>query len=84
MLASSALISYSRALTKLETSRSPFWLRAFSDVWVRIVRGEGLTRFMGRLEKGSELCFLLRFGFGGMAGVCSKYTQMRVVRDLVK
>ena len=46
MLASSDLISYSRALTKAETSSSPFWLRALSDVCERTDRAvKTLTRF---------------------------------------
>lgn len=67
MLASKALISYSRALTKAETSSSPFLFKALSDVWERIVRAEKiLTRFApwfalvaGALELG---CLRLRLG----------------------
>lgn len=68
MLASSALISYSRALTNAETSSSPFLFKALSDVWERIVRAEKtLTRLALRL--GYVACILeigslrLRLGF---------------------
>ena len=51
MLAAIALISNSRALTKAETSRSPFLLNALSEAWARIVLAEEvLTRLAARLD----------------------------------
>ncbi len=66
MLAAIALISNSRALTKADTSRSPFLLKALSEVWARMVLAEEvLTRLAARLEEGGGLldwrgCFRLR------------------------
>ena len=60
MLATIALISNSRALTKADTSRSPFLLKALSEVWARMVLAEEvLTRLAARFEEGGG-CFRLR------------------------
>lgn len=67
MLDSIALISYSRALTKAETSRSPFLFKALSEVWASIFLAfEVLTRLAARFDDWlfeSEGCFLLAEGF---------------------
>lgn len=56
MLAAIALISNSRALTKADTSRSPFLLKALSEAWARIDLAEKVfTRLAARLEVGSGL-----------------------------
>ena len=56
MLAAIALISNSRALTKAETSRSPFLLNALSEAWASMVLAEEvLTRLAARLEEGGGM-----------------------------
>ena len=53
MLAAIALISNSRALTNVDTSRSPFLLNALSDAWAGMVLAVViLTRLAPRLEDG--------------------------------
>ena len=55
MLASSALISNSRALTNAPTSRSPFWLRALSEDWARMdLAKKVLTRLLVAARMDSE------------------------------
>ena len=73
MLATMALISNSRALTKADTSRSPVLLKAFSDVWARIVLAKEVrTRLAACLEDGGGLldwggCLRLRGPEGAIA-----------------
>lgn len=58
MLASMALISNSRALTKAATSSSPSLLTALSAVWVnRTLAEDVLTRFASDRGRPEDDCF---------------------------
>ena len=77
MLDSMALISYSRALTKVETSRSPFLFRALSEVWASIFLAfEVLTRLAARLKDDwlfeSDGCFRLAEAFEAIEHIRSR------------
>lgn len=77
MLDSMALISYSRALTKVETSRSPCLFKALSEVWASISLAlEVLTRLAARFDDEwlfeSDGCFRLAEGFGAIEHIRSR------------